>query len=181
MCDTMCIYGGRIMDIKTERLLLVPISKDYANDMYVNFNEKVTLYMSPCPAKNIKETNSVIKSFVKKRNDNTDYIYAILLKESREFIGCVGLHDLNSEAPELGIWTKLSVHGNYYGREAIGGVIQFAKSIGYKKAIYPVDRRNIASKKIPIYFNGQLIIQCEEKTTSDGRILERETYQITIL
>lgn len=168
------------MTIETERLILVPINNDYAKDMFANFNEEVTLYMSPHPAKNIEETYATIKSFIEKREKNTDYVYAIVLKGSREYIGCVGLHGLNNDTPELGIWTKISSHGNHFGREAIGGIIQFSKTLGIGKLIYPVDRRNESSRKIPIYFKGRVITECEEEITADGRVLEIETYEISI-
>lgn len=35
----------------------------------------------------------------------------------------------------LVIWTKIYSHGNHYGREAIGGAIDYTKSLGVKKYI----------------------------------------------
>ena len=43
-----------------------------------------------------------------------------------------------------------------------------------------VDRRNIASKKIPLFYGGKLIVDYKEIKTSDGRILEEEVYEIKI-
>jgi len=133
--------------------------------------------MFPSPAKDISETRSVVASFVEKRKNNTDYVYAITLTANDEFIGMVGLHDLNNDIPELGIWTKLESHGNHYGREAIGGIIGLARDLGIKRLLYPVDRRNTASKKIPLFYNGKLV-ENKDVETPDGRILEEEIYEI---
>lgn len=90
------------------------------------------------------------------------------------------MHNLDRDTPELGIWTKISSHGNHYGKEAIGGLIEFAKNQGYLKLIYPVDKRNISSKKIPIYYGGKLIENNKIETTPDGRTLDEEVYEIVL-
>lgn len=168
------------MNIETERLVLTPVSEKYIEKIYQHFNEKVTKYMFPSPAKNIDETRNVVHMFIEQRKNKTDYVYAITLKSSNEFIGLVGLHNLKNEVPELGIWTKLESHGNHYGREAIGGLIDYARVLKIKKLYYPVDRRNISSKKIPLFCGGKLIVDYKEVKTLDDRILEEEVYEIEI-
>ena len=169
-----------MQDIKTERLILVPVDERFIDDVFENFNESVNIYMYPAVAKNIDETKAVIDGFIEMREKKSDYVYAITLKSTGEFIGLAGLHNLKNEAPELGIWTKKQAHGNHFGREAIGALLKLAKEMGYKSAIYPVDRRNIASKKIPIFYGGILIEGCEEVSTPDGRILEKVVYSIRL-
>ena len=136
--------------------------------------------MFPSPAKNIDETQNVVHMFIEQHKNKTDYVYAITLKSTDEFIGLVGLHNLKNEVPELGIWTKLESHGNHYGREAIGGLIDYARVLKIKKLYYPVDRRNISSKKIPLFYGGKLIVDYKEVKTLDDRILEEEVYEIEI-
>ena len=168
------------MNIETERLKLIPVSEKYVEEIYKHFNEKITKYMSVSPAKDIDETRNVVNMFLEQRKNKTDYVYAITLKSSNEFIGLVGLHNLKNEVPELGIWTKLESHGNHYGREAIGGLIDYARVLKIKKLYYPVDRRNISSKKIPLFYGGKLIVDYKEVKTLDDRILEEEVYEIEI-
>ena len=164
----------------TNRLYLIPITKKYTSDIFHNFTNEVTTYMYPCPAKEINETENIIKKWEKQRDDKTDYVFAITLKETSEFLGMVGLHDLNNEIPELGIWTKITSHGNHYGREAIGGLIEYAKKLGYTKLIYPVDKRNIASKRIPLFYGGNLVESNKLVKTPDGRTLDEEVYEISL-
>lgn len=168
------------MNIETRRLILTPVSEEHIEEIFKYFNKQVTTYMIPCEAKDIDETCEVVQKFIKQRKNNTDYVYAITLKANNEFIGLVGVHNLREEIPELGIWTKIGSHGNHYGREAVGGVIEHAKSLGIKKVCYPVDRRNVPSKSIPIFYGGKLIIDSKEIKTADGRILEEEIYEINI-
>lgn len=166
--------------LKTERLALIPVTLEYAQDIFENFNDIVTKYMYPCPSENISQTIDVVNSFIKKREKGMEVVYAITLLENGEFLGLAGLHGLTREIPELGIWTKLSSHGNHYGREAIGGVIDFARESGIKKLCYPVDERNIPSKKIPIYYGGVVVREKETEITPDNRILNVVTYEIEL-
>ena len=159
------------------RLTLVTVGKEHIGDIFANFTDEVTTYMFPCPAKEISETESVVENFIKQRNDGTDFVYVITLSETGEFLGTCGLHKLKDKIPELGIWTKISAHGKHYGREAIGGLIDKASNMDIEKLFYPVDKRNIASKKIPLYFGGALTGE-KEVATPDKRILLIEEYLI---
>lgn len=168
------------MNIETSRLLLVPVSEAHVKDVFEHFNQDIITYMAPAVLKDIEETTDVIHKFVDQRKNNTDYIYTITLKTEGEFIGIAGLHHLKDKIPELGIWTKLASHGNHYGREAIGGLLGYAKKLGIQKLCYPVDRRNVASKKIPLFYGGICATAYLEVETPDGRILEEEIYEISI-
>lgn len=168
------------MNLITERLLLVPVSQRHTQEIFEHFNKKIITYMSPAVADNISETHRVVRGFIEQRKNNTDYVYAIALKTSGEFVGLVGLHHLKDKIPELGIWIKLEAHGNHYGREAIGAVINVAKTLGLKKLCYPVDRKNTPSKKIAFFYGGELAGNGKTVETQDGRVLELETYQIQV-
>lgn len=162
--------------INSERLRLIPINESHTDDIFENFNEEVTKYMYPAPIKSREEAAAVVDSFITKRKKGLEVVYAITLSESGEFIGVAGLHGIKEEVPELGIWTKTSSHGNHYGREAVGAVIEYAGVLGIEKLMYPVDKRNTPSRKIPIYYGGILIRENETEITPDGRELLLETY-----
>ncbi len=169
------------MEINTDRLKLLPINHKFEEDIFNNFTPQVTTYMTPTPAKNIQETRDIISKFLKDWANQTDYVFAITLKDTDEFIGLTGIHALKSNRPTLGIWTKTSSHGNHYGREAIGGIINLAKTLNLPKVFYPVDKRNIASEKIAIFYNGhKLLSDFKESITSDNRLLLLETYEIIL-
>lgn len=166
--------------LETKRLLLVPVNESHIKDIFENFNEKIIKYMLPPAAKNIEETTNVVKSFIKQREEGTDYVYAITLKENNKFIGLVGLHNLKTNNVSVGIWTKYEAHGNHYAREAIGSIIKYAKKLNYDKLLYDVDRRNKASRKIATYYGGKIIVDYKKVETLDGRILKEVVYEIKI-
>ncbi len=166
--------------LTTKRLILRPIDESIAKDIFNNFTKEITKYMFPSEFKNINETLNFIHSMQKNRAKLKDFVYSIHLKYNDEFIGCVGLHHLELKIPELGIWTKVSSHGNKYGREAITTLINLAKKLEYHLVKYPVDCKNIASKKIPISLGGKLIKEHEIVLTPSGRILDEEIYYIKI-
>ncbi len=168
------------MNIETNRLLLSPVYEEHTKYIFKYFNEKVITYMFPGIPKDISETREIVQKFIEQRKNNTDYVYAITLKTSQEFIGLVGLHHLRDKIPELGIWSKIEAHGNHYGREAIGGILKYAEHLGIKKLCYPVDRRNIPSKKIALFYGGKLVTAYKEVKTPDNRILEEEIYEIEV-
>lgn len=53
--------------IETERLLLVPITMDYAEEIFKEFTPELTTYMLPKSPEKISETEDFIKGSMKKR------------------------------------------------------------------------------------------------------------------
>jgi len=143
------------MELITERLILKPVTLSDANDMFVHFNTEITKYMYPKPAEDISETIAYVETCLIKYEKKQEIVFIGRLKETNEFIGCFGLHEMDTKTPELGVWTKISSHGNHYGLEGMKAVADYAKKhLDYEYLIYPVDQRNIASRKIPETLGG---------------------------
>ncbi|MBV8326474.1 GNAT family N-acetyltransferase [Chryseobacterium sp.] len=65
-------------------------------------------------------------------------------------IGCCGIHNITEESIELGLWLKVSAQGRGLGNEIITVLIEFLENnFIFKYILYPVDEKNIPSKKIP--------------------------------
>ena len=107
------------ISMETERLLLVPISLDFDKKIFKEFTSEITIYMFPKPAEKIEETQEFINSALGKIQKGEELQMVVLKKDTREFLGCAGLHHIDTPTPELGIWIKKSAHGNGYGREAV--------------------------------------------------------------
>jgi len=73
---------------------------------------------------------------------------------------------------------KKSAHGNKYGREAVRGLKEWIDDhMKYRYISYPVDRKNIPSRKIPESLGG--IVEAEyEKESQSGNILDVVEYRI---
>lgn len=135
--------------IETERLILVPMSMEYAPDVFRELTPEIVKYMSPPSPKKIQETIDWIEKTVPKIEAGEEFTFAILKKDTKEFIGGGGIHKLDTKVPEFGIWTKKSSHGHKFGREAIKGARKWLdENIEYEYLRYPCAKVNIASCKI---------------------------------
>jgi RimJ/RimL family protein N-acetyltransferase len=106
--------------------------------------------MIPKPPEYIEETDAFIAGSVEKMKRGEEAILVVLDKKTKEFLGIVGVHRLNTVHPELGVWIKLGAHGHTYGREAVTAAKQWmdAQGFAYEYMEYPVDKRNVSSRKI---------------------------------
>ncbi len=174
----MTIMNLLDVNIETNRLLLVPINRKYAEDIFRTFTAEITGYMYPRPATDISETLEFIDSSLKGLENGTNLQLVIVDKSFMEFLGCAGLHKVGQIDPELGIWIKKSSHGNGYGHEAITAVIGWARThIQFEHLRYPVDKRNVPSRRIPER-NGGVIRREYRKMNQNGFELDEVEYWI---
>jgi len=164
--------------IETKRLLLVPISLDFDKEIFKEFTSEITLFMFPKTAEKIEETQEFINSALGKIQKGEELQMVVLKKDTREFLGCAGLHHIDTPTPELGIWIKKSAHGNGYGREAVADLKKWADdNLKYDYLLYPVDKNNISSRKIAESLGG--VIEREvDKENMSGNILHKVEYRI---
>ena len=166
------------VEILTNRLKLKPVSMAYKEEMFSEFTEDITKYMCPRSPQHISETEAFIENAILDLAKGSDLRLVILKKDSQEFLGCAGLHDMLGKIPEFGIWLKKSAHGYKYGLEAIAGIKNWAdKNLDYEYFLYPVERENIPSRKIPEALDGKIIREYEYKKTNRN-ILNFVEYRI---
>jgi len=164
--------------IPTERLVLVPISRSYADIIFREFNAAVTAYMFPRPNTVIDTVHAFIDGSVARMKRGEKLEMAILHGQTGEFLGDCGLRGLKTPVAEFGIWLKQSAHGHGYGREAVHGLYDFAcRHFILDHFIYPVDRRNIPSRRIPESLGGRVVREYK-KTSQSGFELDIVEYQI---
>lgn len=165
--------------IESDRLLLTPTTVEHAGDIYREFTAGITKYMIPRPAERIEETLEFIAASRNRMAAGGNLQFSILHLVDGEFLGCCGLHGEGQErAPELGIWLKGSAHGRGYGREAIAALVGWAfRSLDLDHIVYPVDRRNGASRAIPESMGASLVGEKKEKGMS-GNQLDLLLYRI---
>ncbi|MBP6888598.1 MAG: GNAT family N-acetyltransferase [Candidatus Pacebacteria bacterium] len=166
--------------VTTERLVLVPLSLDYKDEIFKEFTDEITQLMYPSTPENIGQVVSFIEESIQGFVEEKEIVVGILHKENREYLGTAELHHINTTTPELGIWLKKSAHGNGYGKEAVAGLKSWAdKHLIYEHLKYPVYIENIASRKIPEALGG--VIKDEyEKANQKGemrRVVEYHLYK----
>lgn len=164
--------------IETERLLLVPTSLKYKEDIFREFNKSITKYMYPKPAQRVEEVAQWINSSIEGLKEGSNFQMVALKKESEEFLGCAALHHVDRKAPEMGVWLKKPAHGNGYGKEAMAALKKWAdKNLGYEYILYPVADKNIASRKIPESLGGKIVKEYD-KVGLDGNKYHCLEYRI---
>jgi RimJ/RimL family protein N-acetyltransferase len=164
--------------VESERLLQVPITMAYADEIFGEFTDEVTRFMSPPTPVVLGDTVSFIESAIVSLKDRTNLQMVVLDKGTGEFLGCSGIHDLDQTVPELGIWIKKGAHGRKYGMEAVSSLIQWAwANLDCEFLSYPVDRRNISSRRIPEAHAG-FVVKEWKKLKPNGLELELVEYRI---
>jgi RimJ/RimL family protein N-acetyltransferase len=150
----------------------------YKEEIFKEFTEEITHYMRPCAPKKASETETFIHETMERIKNNQELVVAILKQESQEFLGCAAIHEVGRKDPELGIWLKKTAHGNKYGLEAIAALKYWADiHLSYEYCRYPVDRANIASRKIPEALGGKVVREFDVVSMS-GNTLHLLEYRI---
>ncbi|MEX8494590.1 GNAT family N-acetyltransferase [Sphaerotilus sp.] len=167
--------------IESERVLLVPIHAGFRTVIFETFTARITRYMHPKPSDTVEEMGRFVSDSVAGLAAATNLQMVILSRSDEVFLGCIGLHGLDRPDPEMGLWLKEAVHGRGLGREAAGALIAWARAQGRFECVrYPVDRRNLASRKIPEAHGGVIAREFREVSGS-GFELDLIEYRIPCL
>ena len=157
----------RDVTIETERLRLIPVSEKYSEQVFSEYNERVTLYMNHGPPESLDDVHERMRGRQEGMAKGTRLFMAVLLKDSEEFVGCFSLEDLDQRNPEMGGWLKESAHGNRYGQEAAAALKEWAdKHLDYDHLIWPCATMNAASRKVAESLGGKIQREYEKKTVS---------------
>ncbi len=157
----------RSVTIETERLLLVPISAKYRQEIFQAFTDRVARYTWPQPTGNIADTDAFISGSLDSMGRGGELQFVAVSKNSEEFIGCTGLHHLWTR-PEPGLWLKESAWNNGFGFEIVAALKRWAdEHIEYEYLYYPVHKDNVPSRRIPEKLGG--ISEEEEFISQNAR------------
>ena len=137
--------------------------------------------MIPNSPNEIADTETWVGEAIAADLAGTDFHWVICLRESDEFLGVCGLHCRgNPDSPELGIWLGKHAHGQGFGLEAIAAVVVWARTnIICSDLIYPVDRRNTPSRKIPERLGGE-VFEGKKVENLAGSLLDLVIYRIPL-
>jgi ribosomal-protein-alanine N-acetyltransferase len=139
--------------VDTERLKLRPVSNKYKVDICNEFTAEVTKFMPFNPIGDIKMTEEFLENSLLELIDGNSIHFCILNKETNEFLGCCGIHNIDTKVIEIGLWIKKKEQSKGYGTETVKALIDFAEEkFDYNYLVYPVDKDNLASRKIPEKF-----------------------------
>jgi RimJ/RimL family protein N-acetyltransferase len=78
--------------------------------------------------------------------------------DNNECLGMASFEDADSVSPELGLWLKESAHGQGFGREVVGALVEWGRAtLGKTSFLYPVAVQNTASRRIAESLHGEII------------------------
>ncbi len=178
------MYGNipeDFFEIVSDHVVIKPISMRDAAEIYREFTSEITTYMYPKAADDISEIEAFIQKSMETNEAGTNLQIVIREKETGDFLGCGGVHQLVKEEPELGIWIKKGAHGHGYGLEAVSALILWAaKNLPCRSLVYPVDRRNFASRRIPEHHGGAIVREFRE-TSAGGVELDLVEYRVDLV
>ncbi len=124
--------GGRNMEfpkLETERLKLVQVTKDHIESFYeIMSRDEITKYYGMDSLKSIEEASRIIESFERTFNNNRGIRWGIVTKDKGEFIGTLGLNNLNkwSKKAEIGFELHPSYWKKGYTSEAVKEIIRYS-------------------------------------------------------
>lgn len=146
----------RSVVIETSRLLLVPISPKYRQDIFQAFTDCVARYTYPQPTGDMADTDSFIFGSIESVGRGEELQFVAISREPDEFIGCAGLHHLLAR-PQPGLWLKESAWRCGFGFGIVAALKQWAdENIQYEYLYYPVMKENHPSRRIAEKLGGVL-------------------------
>jgi [ribosomal protein S5]-alanine N-acetyltransferase len=148
-------YGGELMlfpILETERLHLIEIGQQHSQKYYEIMSlDEVTRYYGMENLKSVEEAEKMIDSFKNNFLSNRGIRWGIILKENQQFIGTVGLNNLNlpNKRAEIGY----EIHPDYWRKgftsEAVKEVLRYSfEELGLYRIGAVTYPENIASSSL---------------------------------
>ncbi|WP_112180463.1 MULTISPECIES: GNAT family N-acetyltransferase [Paraliobacillus] len=110
-------------ELETNRLKLVQINKEHTRSYFeIMSKDDVTKYYGMDSLKNIDDASRLVESFQKTFESKRGIRWGIVLKETDEFVGTLGLNNLNpwSKRAEIGF----ELHPSYWNKGITTGAVK---------------------------------------------------------
>lgn len=116
---------------------------------------------------NVDQERDFIASTIENRKNSKAFECFIKDKKSSELIGSVGISDLDTPEPNLGLWIRKEYHGRWYGTEAYAAMLEWIREeTNFSFFKHTVDQRNTASIRLATHFQWKL----QETLTERGHL-----------
>lgn len=137
------------MEHKIDRTIeLNPISVEYSRDIFESFDLNVIKYLPiDEPPRKIEDTQAFVHHSIEQMKLGNDLVWVILFKG--KFVGCCGIHGIQSKLPHFGLWIKTDAQGQGIGKKVVAYILDWGISnLNVEYIKYPVDKRNRNSLKL---------------------------------
>lgn len=163
--------------IITQRTRLLPLSNEYINEYFKEFNSEITQYQYPDPFADISAAKDFLIRFIQRKKEGTSLV-CVIVDMKGTFIGSVEAHGIDTTTPELGVWIAQKYQSKGYAFEAIKSLIDYIRTnqpVDY--FVYEADCRNTGSIKLVNKLMGEKQ-RHEEFVTKSGKELKLDVFYI---
>ena len=117
--------------LETERLILRAIAPDDRFAIFKNYSDPdVAKWFFDQPYAQIEQADQIIHEFIKKTTEGKGLAWAILLKESGEFLGTCSYENFDAKLQgEIGFDLAKRHWGHGYMAEALGAIITYGFAV----------------------------------------------------
>ncbi|UOR12672.1 GNAT family N-acetyltransferase [Halobacillus amylolyticus] len=116
-------------ELETERLKLVQVSKEHIKSFYeIMARDEVARYYGMESLKSIEDASQIVESFQNTFENRRGIRWGIVIKETEDFIGTLGLNNLStwSKKAEIGFELHPSHWKKGFTSEAIKAVLKYS-------------------------------------------------------
>lgn len=136
------------ISIESERLTLKPTSLEHSEEVFREFNDNVTKFLTRGPNESLETTQDFIKMSTEEARRG-EKIQLTVTDKNGDFLGLTSIERTNTKTPEFGLWLKETAQGKGFGPELIFSLYDWAaQNLDVDHFIYRADRENIGSWKI---------------------------------
>lgn len=135
----------------TNRLFLLPVEDSDIENIYRGLSHPKVIKHYGVSFKTLEETKEQMEWYRQLRENETGFWWKILLKDSEEFVGAIGLNDIKKEHQrgEIGFWLLPEFWGIGIAVEALPKVLSYGfKQLNLHRVEAWVDSQNESSRKV---------------------------------
>ena len=147
----------REIEIPTARTILRSFRPEDASEVFTCISPEITRFTAWEAPTSEEAFAEVWQNWLPAMEDGSELTLVPRSRDDRRCLGILGVHAINSETPELGIWLRRDVHGKRFGHELIGAVARWvSKTQPVRYFEYPVAEENVASRRIAEAYGGEV-------------------------
>lgn len=166
--------------IVTPRLLLQPVSRRYERDIFKAYTGEVAEYMISRAPQCLEETILFVELSITELSLGNALQLVVLDRKTELFLGFAGIFQTRVCFPEMGLWLKKEAQGRGYGFEIVSALLRWAaKNLPVEALLYPVDVRNIPSRRIPEKL-GAPVGKTYKVKNEEGKLLDVIEYKLLL-
>lgn len=147
---------------ENNKLRIRELTKNDVNVIFQLYSDKEAMkYRGSKPFENIEEAIAMIDKVAENIKKGTEYRYAIIEKVSDELIGTYLITPVTTTNCLIGCSIGKTYWRSGYGFEVMTLMLEYLKSLGYKKTTGLIKKENIPSIRLVEKLNYELIEQTE--------------------